>query len=159
MKLCAKCRLNEATEKHTWCSECLRTYAAARRTDPAVRMKHSERETARSKTIAGRRARTERTAKKFGLTVEEYARMLHAQDLKCASCSDILDLSGKKTHGVDHCHKTGRVRGVLCRHCNLLLGQAKDSIERLLLAVKYLQKDAATLRSETGELLVWHPQT
>jgi hypothetical protein len=40
---------------------------------------------------------------------------------------------------VDHCHQTKRVRGVLCQHCNTLLGMAKDKIRVLRAAIKYLR--------------------
>jgi hypothetical protein len=40
---------------------------------------------------------------------------------------------------VDHCHTTGAVRGILCHHCNLLLGHAKDAEDTLLSAVTYLR--------------------
>ncbi|MEV7402864.1 endonuclease domain-containing protein [Streptomyces sp. NPDC091267] len=43
-------------------------------------------------------------------------------------------------HGVDHCHETGRVRGVLCRSCNLALGHFRDDPERVLKAARYLSK-------------------
>ena len=53
----------------------------------------------------------------------------------CECCGDIV-----KRRVVDHCHTTGRIRGSLCHHCNVMLGFAKDSPERLMLGAKYLQK-------------------
>jgi hypothetical protein len=41
---------------------------------------------------------------------------------------------------VDHCHNDGHIRGLLCRHCNLLLSHAKDSLSILRAAIRYLQK-------------------
>jgi hypothetical protein len=43
--------------------------------------------------------------------------------------------------GVDHCHQTGKVRGLLCRDCNLSIGHMKDSVERLKAAIKYLESN------------------
>jgi len=45
----------------------------------------------------------------------------------------------KLTH-LDHCHKTGRIRGVLCNNCNTGLGKFYDDIELLKTAINYLQK-------------------
>lgn len=41
---------------------------------------------------------------------------------------------------VDHCHTTNKIRGLLCQHCNTLLGYAKDNVETLSLAIQYLNK-------------------
>lgn len=43
---------------------------------------------------------------------------------------------------VDHCHTTNDIRGLLCRHCNLLLGHAKDRVVVLQAAIRYLRKSA-----------------
>ena len=79
---------------------------------------------------------------KFGLTIEDFDAMLTAQNGVCAICSKeetapsvgvtLLQLS------VDHCHKTGRVRGLLCRRCNNAMGQFEDSIELFWCAINYL---------------------
>ena len=73
--------------------------------------------------------------KHFGIEPEDYARLLHAQGRKCAACGDSLAMD-KKTH-VDHCHSTGRVRGILCHHCNTALGLVMESEGRLLALVRY----------------------
>jgi hypothetical protein len=46
----------------------------------------------------------------------------------------------KKALGVDHDHITGKVRGLLCNDCNLGIGHFKDNIEKLKLAIKYLEE-------------------
>jgi hypothetical protein len=71
----------------------------------------------------------------YDITPEQYLEMALAQDYKCANpgCRKEAELV------IDHCHKTGKVRGLLCRECNLLLGQAKDSPEILLGAMQYLE--------------------
>lgn len=76
--------------------------------------------------------------KNYGLTLEEYARMLHSQGLRCASCQDALR-SGNKSH-VDHCHSTGQVRGILCNYCNVALGMLKDSVPRIEALARYMDK-------------------
>jgi hypothetical protein len=62
----------------------------------------------------------------------------------CEICSSPFK-SHRDKH-VDHCHSTGRVRGVLCRACNSLLGEAKDSPINLSNAIKYLQRTASAVR-------------
>lgn len=73
--------------------------------------------------------------RRFGITLEQYDQMLRSQRGVCAICQ------GKCKRGrlsVDHCHRTGRVRGLLCRACNLLLGAAGDSRKLLKRAEAYL---------------------
>lgn len=49
-------------------------------------------------------------------------------------------MDGQRTgFTVDHCHKTKRVRGIICHHCNLVLGHARDSVEVLSAAIAYLK--------------------
>lgn len=81
--------------------------------------------------------RTERTHyDKKGLTEKEYLALIAHQDGKCAVCK----LAFEDTPHIDHCHKTRRVRGLLCGKCNPALGLLKDDIERLEAAIKYLQE-------------------
>jgi hypothetical protein len=61
-----------------------------------------------------------------------------SQEHKCVICKEKLQFG--HLSAIDHCHKTGKVRGILCRSCNLLLGHAKDSIETLKSAQEYLKK-------------------
>lgn len=49
---------------------------------------------------------------------------------------------GRKAHSIDHDHASGRVRGVLCHHCNLALGHFKDDPELLTRAIRYLTRDS-----------------
>lgn len=72
----------------------------------------------------------------YGMTVEEFNEMLVAQDGACGICVRPLE-RGLKTH-VDHSHKTGLVRGLLCDACNVGLGRFKDDPEVLRRAIDYL---------------------
>ena len=72
----------------------------------------------------------------YGIGIDEYEAMLESQDGTCAIC-DGVNASGHALH-VDHCHDSGRVRGLLCTGCNTLLGAAKDSAETLNRAIKYI---------------------
>lgn len=78
---------------------------------------------------------------RYGVTTDEVAAMHAAQSGGCAICRAPIALTGtKRTElaAVDHCHASGAVRGLLCRNCNLLLGNAKDSPETLRAALAYL---------------------
>lgn len=85
-----------------------------------------------------RRNERRRKLKRYGLTEESYQALLVKQNYVCAICKE--DKKGIRDWHVDHCHSTGRVRGILCHHCNLLLGNAKDSVSILLKAKEYLDK-------------------
>jgi hypothetical protein len=58
---------------------------------------------------------------RYGLSPEQYNQLFLDQGGSCASCGTAL-VDSASTH-VDHCHKTGRVRSILCRRCNTCLGQ------------------------------------
>jgi hypothetical protein len=81
--------------------------------------------------------------KEYGLTEDEYLFLLKKQNNKCCICGVTLDCSRKLLiPHIDHVHdKTKRVRGLLCGHCNVLLGVAHDSVVILKNAIKYLRKD------------------
>lgn len=69
--------------------------------------------------------------------------MYHAQAGKCAICDK--DITFFKTEGktmayLDHCHKTGKIRGFLCPQCNTAIGLLGDTIEGLTKAIEYLAK-------------------
>lgn len=85
-----------------------------------------------------------RDLKKYGITLEDQEKMLRDQDNKCAICGKELFLFGsskKITAHVDHDHKTGKVRGLLCQECNTGLGKFMDNTDYLLSAVSYLKKN------------------
>jgi hypothetical protein len=74
--------------------------------------------------------------KKYGITFDDYDRMLKEQNGKCAICQRPEPVN--RMFDVDHDHKTGDVRGLLCTSCNRVLGHAGDSPERLRVAADYL---------------------
>ncbi len=79
----------------------------------------------------------------YGITLEDYNLMLEKQNGKCAICKNEVTnkFSKGKIHNlsVDHCHKTGKVRGLLCRKCNQGLGSFAENILSLENAIKYLK--------------------
>ena len=77
---------------------------------------------------------------KYGITLEWYNEKLKSQNHKCAICGqDEVDVF-KQTLYVDHCHNTGKVRGLLCHPCNAALGLLKENEEILKNAQIYLRE-------------------
>lgn len=82
--------------------------------------------------------------KKYGLTVEGYNEMLSKQNGVCAICGREEYVKRKGVViplSVDHNHKTGKIRGLLCYDCNHGLGKFRDSPETCIAAANYLRRD------------------
>lgn len=83
---------------------------------------------------------------KYNITEAQYEQMCEGQNSVCAICkqqeADFARKSNtkRKALAVDHCHKTGKIRGLLCRRCNTALGTFKDSVVLLSSAIKYLEE-------------------
>lgn len=79
----------------------------------------------------------------YGITFQDYMNMLEEQDHKCFLCGGEGFIMNKEKHKlklvVDHCHKTGKVRRLLCHNCNRGLGLFHDDPAVLLKAVDYLK--------------------
>jgi hypothetical protein len=75
--------------------------------------------------------------KRYGISVEDYNKMFSDQKGSCAICKVHQSKISTSLH-VDHCHKTHKVRGLLCFNCNMALGRLNDSVENLENAIKYL---------------------
>lgn len=76
---------------------------------------------------------------KYKITTEDFLKIHSSQNGCCAICN-ISEENFGKFLSVDHEHSSGKVRGLLCQKCNLLLGNAKDSIDILIKAIEYLGK-------------------
>ncbi len=74
----------------------------------------------------------------YGITLEDKENLFNEQDGKCLLCEIVFDAVMGKDVCVDHCHTTGRVRGLLCRQCNCGLGNFKDDVSVLKKAIAYL---------------------
>lgn len=85
-----------------------------------------------------RRAWKYRLKKVYGITPEEYRKILVEQNYVCAICFE-SELH-QRNLAVDHNHKTGKVRGLLCQRCNTLLGLGEDNLGILRNATEYLLK-------------------
>jgi DNA-directed RNA polymerase subunit RPC12/RpoP len=79
----------------------------------------------------------------YGIGLEEVTTLLESQEYKCVICQRKLSIKVKSKDlraYVDHDHKTGVVRGVLCVHCNSLIGYSRENKTVLLAAIDYLKK-------------------
>lgn len=119
MKECSSCAKQKCfndfwkngTRRHSKCKDCMRK----RNKQPYSVEKHY--------------------VKSYGITLDEVKRRLINQHHLCALCSTSLD-----RFVIDHCHKTGQVRGILCYQCNTGLGFFNDSTDQLRIAIDYLEK-------------------
>lgn len=75
---------------------------------------------------------------KYGLELEQVEQLLIDQNGRCAICQRDITLGGRAGAKVDHCHRTNKVRGVLCSRCNTALGGFKDDRTILFSAIAYL---------------------
>ena len=84
------------------------------------------------------RRRRKKIREKYGLSWETYQKMILEQNNLCKIC-------GKEEQSqvlsVDHCHGTGKIRGLLCNGCNIGLGGFRDSVTSLEQAIKYLKEN------------------
>lgn len=78
----------------------------------------------------------------YGITFEEKEAILASQGFACAICKTELLLKDRRTH-IDHDHRTGAVRGLLCSDCNTGLGFYKDQPQYLRNAIAYLEREPA----------------
>jgi hypothetical protein len=80
----------------------------------------------------------------FGINLEDYNNMLLAQGNVCAICKkeeSVISVNGStKALAVDHCHTTGKVRGLLCQKCNQAIGLFNDDLEKLNSAISYIRR-------------------
>lgn len=101
-----------------------------------------------------RRQANWRLNKRYGITIEEYESLLENQNFQCGVCKISLeDYKNAKNikserlttrtvkFSVDHCHDSGRVRGLLCHKCNMGLGYFNDNPELTQAATNYLIKN------------------
>lgn len=129
MKQCIRCKENKPIEKfenhptakdgkRNQCSSC--RYLMRLERDSNYRMKQRDWNLGR-----------------YGITIKDYDLMLEVQKNSCAICCKKQEDTSKKLF-VDHDHTSGKIRGLLCHHCNILLGNAKDDPQILWAAIRYL---------------------
>jgi hypothetical protein len=136
---CGKARHKESASG--LCKDCY--WVAHRKGSPFTGMTQAEYDAAR---YDPRKRRDAYLQKNFGISLADYESMRERQGGRCAICgaapAPLPPGQGRRfTNGdlvVDHCHATGRVRGLLCDLCNKGLGQFGDDADRLRSALAYL---------------------
>jgi hypothetical protein len=112
--------------------------------DPAKRDAHR----ACARAWAARRGRERHVAYKYGISATEYAALLESQEGACAICRRperaVDPRTGKPRQlAVDHCHATGRIRGLLCYNCNVAIGLLHEDPWTTVAACAYLESTRA----------------
>jgi Recombination endonuclease VII len=90
-----------------------------------------------TKSLRGQEIHRKHHLKNYGMDTNDYNDLLREQHGKCAICSK--PPKGDRNLCIDHNHNTGKIRGLLCQSCNLILGHSSDSICILQKAIKYLK--------------------
>lgn len=120
-----------------------REYKRKKRLDPVYRELENQRqrkyrELNKEKTLlSGRNSEKKRRLRRYNISELEYNQLFIKQGSSCAICGTQSPTT--KSWHLDHCHKTNKVRGILCHHCNLMLGNAKDNIQTLENGILYLK--------------------
>jgi hypothetical protein len=86
------------------------------------------------------KARWARIKKEYGLSELDVAQMLNKQNCKCVICS----INIRNGYHIDHCHSTGKVRGLLCQKCNQAIGLLRESESLFFKAAEYIKEHNAT---------------
>ncbi len=108
------------------------------RTSPSRRDKKKQREYAKRYREGHKPERRERRLKlEYGLSVEDYETLNREQGGTCAICGGV---DKTRRLAVDHCHETGLVRGLLCRNCNVGIGNLRDDSKLCRAAAEYLER-------------------
>ena len=76
--------------------------------------------------------------RRFGITLEQFNKMYEQQNGECLICNATESMLGHRL-AVDHCHTTGKIRGLLCKSCNIGIGNLKENVTNLKNAIKYLE--------------------
>lgn len=78
--------------------------------------------------------------KRYGISLEQYKKLFEVQNGLCLGCYKHQKGLIKRLY-VDHCHETGKIRGLLCGNCNFAIGQAKEQPEILRRLADYVERN------------------
>lgn len=94
-----------------------------------------------SKKLSKEKKRGYRLKHKYGITLDNYNNLFIQQDNKCKICNGTFYESKALTPVIDHDHKTGKIRGLLCYRCNSGLGLYLENVSTLENAIKYIKEN------------------
>lgn len=164
-KRCSKCHgvkpidhfhrdSSRASGRYPQCASCVSAYAKKWRSRPEIiernrsyQLQWSRRKERKQQILEYQRAilpsgitrrKMFKIKYKYGLSEERYLAILQQQNGCCATCK--IPFIDHKSTQIDHCHATGKIRGILCPHCNRALGQVADNIEILASLIEYLRR-------------------
>lgn len=143
MKICVKCGEDSPIDQFPFvagknkrygqCRPCRNAYAVEwRKKNPAAHKAAYQKAYQKRKHLVDEA----RLLRHFGMTSSEYDEMLQRQNHVCAVCYSSSD----RKLAVDHDHSTGRIRGLLCMSCNIILGHVKDDPIHLRSLAEYLEE-------------------
>jgi hypothetical protein len=148
MKTCSKCKeskeldnfaqdLRRSDGKNIQCKSCINSRNKVYRTKDPLRFKHYKRKTD--------------LRIKYGITELDFETKLKSQNYVCAICgSSKTGAKHKKNLSIDHSHKSGKIRGLLCDPCNRGLGLLKEDKNLLKKAIGYLEEYETDKSSRVG---------
>lgn len=88
---------------------------------------------------------------RFGITFEQYNKMLADQGGVCKICGEFKLSKNTRRMAVDHCHTSNKIRGILCDDCNVGIARFKDDAKRLESAINYLKLNGDDI--DIGEII------
>lgn len=139
-KVCSKCGKSPATKTRSWCKDCIKQYDKSRYNENPEQVMQRTKEYYHDNIDKSLKdAMWRKMRLRYGLTKEGFDELLNDQSGRCAVCNKPLD---EHLH-VDHCHKTNKVRGLVCGKCNnsiSVVEQSNDMNEDLKKAIiEYLK--------------------
>lgn len=148
-KTCPKCKqtkeldrfgFTKTTNKHnSWCKDCTNIKNREYRKKYPERAKEQR---IRHRTKHPDRIKSSDLKYEYGITLEEYNALCSQQNNACKICNNACRPG--RPLSVDHCHKTNKVRGLLCAKCNQGLGLFDDNVDKLIAAASYLRSTSET---------------
>lgn len=126
-KFCAKCKIVKNLPYCSYCASCKKE----------IRKEKYNKDLDKSREYNRERYHLTRKYSKYGMSKEDYEKLLSSQDGVCAICKTKCEVNNRLS--IDHDHVTLQIRGLLCAHCNKGLGLFKDNPDILEGAAKYIR--------------------
>ncbi len=146
-KKCSRCNLDKSISSfhkkkgykfgvRSECKECIKSWQQEHYSNEEIKSRKLERQRKPEYRLKQRKSHLQN---KYGISIEDYNKLLISQNNCCATCKSPTP-GGRSTvyFHVDHCHITGNVRGLLCQACNNVLGLVKDNTDTLKAMIKHV---------------------